>query len=92
MHVSVYTNCAQLLPVQTYLASFCIDVALTEEFLDHSHVLLLLLYSRQRCQHDGCVASLVWLVHATYTCGREFEGRKHQDGDVLAMVHSLHSS
>ncbi len=54
--------------IQTCLAGLGVDITLTEELLDHSHVVLLL-HSRESSQHDGRVARLVLLIHTAHTCG-----------------------
>lgn len=54
----------------TCLAGLGVNVALTEEFLHHRHVVLLL-HSGESGQHDGRVPGLVLLIHRAHTC-REF--------------------
>ena len=55
--------------METCLAGLGVDVALTEELLDHSHIVLFL-HSRESSQHDGRVARLVLLIHRAHTCGQ----------------------
>lgn len=70
----------------TYLAGLGVDVPLTEELLDHSHVVVFL-HSRKSSQHDGCVARFVLLVHTAHTCNSQGFTR----GDLSAEGNSLHT-
>lgn len=72
-------------PAHTNLAGLGVDVAHAEEPPDHAHVVLLL-DSRQRCQHERGVAGFVLVVHVTDPCG---EGGAGSQGAAGGMERAL---